>query len=155
MPTFSIKRPVPFTADEMFAVVADVENYPEFLPFCTGLVVLKREPDGDGECITARMSVGYKAIAESFTSRVTTRPSQKRIDVAYLDGPFKYLENRWEFVDAAGSARASVIDFYIRYEFKSRMLGLLVGAMFDQAFRSFAEAFEKRAHHVYNAAQTS
>lgn len=152
MPSFATKRQVPFTADEMFALVADIERYPEFLPFCTGLKVLSRKPRVDGEELVARMSVGYKAVAESFTTRVTATPAERRINVAYLDGPFRYLENRWKLIDGPNG---STIDFFIAYEFKSRLLAMLVGAMFDQIFRSFAEAFEKRARDVYGNRSTA
>lgn len=132
----------------MFALVADVEHYPEFLPLCTGLSVLSRRPVGEGEELTARMNVGYKAITESFTTRVVTKPGERRIDVSYLNGPFKRLVNHWTFTDdAAGTG--STIDFFIDYEFRSMLMGALVGAMFDQAFRRFAAAFEERAAHVY------
>ena len=150
MPQFKTKRGVPFTPGEMYAVAADVERYPEFLPLCTGLTVLSRTPfDGGGEDLTASMSVGYKAIKETFTTRVVLMPATNAIDVFYLDGPFKRLENRWRFLEAEGG---SEIDFFIDYEFKSPMLGLLVGGMFDQAFRKFSEAFEARARQVYGTA---
>lgn len=146
MPSFATTRHVPFSAAEMFALVADVEHYPEFLPLCTGLSVISRRAAGDGEELTARMDVGYKSISESFTTRVVTFPVEKRIEVAYLDGPFKHLDNRWTFID---DASGSTIDFFIDYEFRSRLLGVLVGQMFDQAFRRFAVAFEERAAVVY------
>jgi coenzyme Q-binding protein COQ10 len=147
VPTFSTKRNVPFSARQMFDLVADVERYPEFLPMCTGLRLISRTqtPNGGTELV-ARMSVGYKAIRESFTTRVTLVPDDLHIDVAYLDGPFSHLENRWRFVDLA---QGSEIDFYITYQFRSTMLGMVVGAVFDQAFRKFAEAFETRAGEVY------
>ncbi|MBA2127785.1 ubiquinone-binding protein [Hyphomicrobium methylovorum] len=146
MPSFATKHHVPFSAAQMFALVADIERYPEFLPLCTGLTVLTRLPAGEGEEMTARMEAGYKAIKESFTTRVVTFPAEKRIEVAYLDGPFKHLENRWSFID---DATGSTIDFFIDYEFRSRLLGVLVGQMFDQAFRRFVVAFEERAGAVY------
>ena len=152
MPSFRTKRHVRFSAAQMFAVVADVERYPEFLPICTGLVVLSRRPHAGGEELTARMSVGYKAIAESFTTRVVAVPAEKRIDVSYLDGPFKRLDNRWRFSD---DPTGSTVDFYIDYEFRSRLLAALVGTMFDQAFRRFAAAFEERAAYVYGNATTN
>ncbi len=134
----------------MYAIAADVEKYPEFLPLCTGLTVLSRLPrEEGGEVLTATMSAGYKAIRETFSTRVILKPEANAIDVFYLDGPFKRLENRWRFLEAAGG---SEIDFFIDYEFKSPMLGLLVGGMFDQAFRKFAEAFETRARNVYGSA---
>jgi coenzyme Q-binding protein COQ10 len=150
MPSFATKRHVPFSAAEMFALVADIERYPEFLPLCTGLVVTSRRQGEDGQELTARMSVGYKAIAESFTTRVVTKPAESRIDVRYLDGPFKRLDNRWHFVD---DETGSTVDFFIDYEFRSKLLGALVGSMFDHAFRRFAEAFEERAAHVYGKPQ--
>ncbi|MFN0218115.1 MAG: type II toxin-antitoxin system RatA family toxin [Hyphomicrobium sp.] len=153
MPKFSTERRVPFSASQMYALVADVERYPEFLPLCTGLVVTSRTAkSAGGEQLTARMSVGYKSIAESFTTDVDLKPGENRIDVSYLDGPFRHLDNRWRFIDETTDGRAgSIVDFYITYEFRSAMLGVLVGAMFDQAFRKFAEAFEMRARKVYGA----
>jgi coenzyme Q-binding protein COQ10 len=146
MPSFSTQRHVGFSAAQMFALVADVEKYPEFLPLCTALVVLSRRQQGEGEELTARMSVGYKSIVESFTTRVTTNPAARRIDVSYLDGPFKHLDNRWQFVD---DASGSLVDFFIDYEFRSKLLGALMGGMFDQAFRRFTQAFEDRATKIY------
>jgi coenzyme Q-binding protein COQ10 len=151
MPSFTTRRHVRFSADEMFALVADVEKYPEFLPLCTGLVVLSRQATGAGQNLTARMSVGYKSIAESFTTRVVTDPAERRIEVSYLDGPFKRLHNTWRFVD---DAPGSVIDFFIDYEFRSKLLGVLMGTMFDQAFRRFTEAFEERAAKIYGPSRS-
>ncbi|MBM3607657.1 MAG: type II toxin-antitoxin system RatA family toxin [Alphaproteobacteria bacterium] len=136
----------------MFELVADVEKYPQFLPMCTGMAVRERRLDDRGrEVIVATMTAGYKAISESFTSRVTLDRSGLKILVEYIDGPFRYLENVWTFRDvtpAVDSPRCEV-DFFIDYEFKSRMLGMLMGGLFDAAFRKFAEAFEKRAGQIY------
>lgn len=153
MPTFTTKRAVPFTPAQMYAVVADVERYPEFLPMCTGLTVTSRDVVPDGENLVAKMSVGYKQIAETFTTRVQLRPVALHIDAQYLDGPFKRLDNRWRFDAAAGGG--AIVDFYISYEFKSAMLGLLVGGVFDQAFRKFTEAFEARARKIYGAPENT
>ena len=147
MPQFETRRPVPHTPDQMFDLVADVERYPQFLPLCEGLTVRRRTPrEGGGEVLLADMSVGYKAIRETFTSRVTLDPANLKILVEYVDGPFRYLENRWTFKPHEAGCE---VGFFISYEFASRMLGLLMGAMFDKAFRKFAEAFEKRAELVY------
>ncbi len=147
MPSFRSTQVVEHTPAQMFDLVADVERYPEFLPLCEGLRVLRRSQSGEGvETLVAVMSVGYKAIRESFTTRVTLDRPRLRILVEYVNGPFSYLENRWSFVPAAGG---SDVEFYITYEFKSRALGLLMGAVFDRAFRKFAEAFEERADAVY------
>ena len=146
MPSFSTQRHVRFSAEQMFALVADIEKYPEFLPLCTGLTVLSRRQAEGGEELTARMSIGYKSIAESFTTRVVVDKADRRIDVSYLDGPFRRLENRWKFLD---NQSGSMVDFFIDYEFRSKLLGALMGAMFDQAFRRFTQAFEERAAEVY------
>jgi coenzyme Q-binding protein COQ10 len=159
MPSFKTTRRVRHSAAEMFDLVADVEKYPLFLPMCTGLRVRRRQTEATGnEVLVAEMSVGYKAIRESFTSRVTLdRPAQK-ILVEYIDGPFSHLENVWTFRDAEETAKeptaseASTVDFAIDYEFRSRMLGILMGGLFDAAFRKFAEAFERRADIVYGPA---
>ena len=154
MPMFNNTRRVRHSPEQMFALVADVETYPLFLPLCEGLTVRRRTPREDGgEVLLANMSIGYKAISETFTSRVTLDPVNLKILVEYVDGPFRYLENRWTFKPHPGGCE---IDFFISYEFASRMLGLLMGAMFDKAFRKFAEAFERRADLVYggDAAKT-
>lgn len=151
MPSFRTTRRVPHPAAKMFDLVADVERYPEFLPLCTGLRVLRRLPEGEGrETLVAEMSVGYKAIAERFTTKVTIDRTALQIHVSYIDGPFKYLENRWEFVPAEGG---SEVRFAIEYEFRSRTLSLLMGAMFERAFRMFTTAFESRADRIYGRTQ--
>ena len=131
----------------MFDLVADVQRYPEFLPLCTGLRVLRRTTNEAGvETLVAEMGVGYRSIAERFTTKVVVDRSTLDIHVSYVDGPFKFLENRWEFrPDGAGST----VQFFIDYEFRSIALGLLMGAMFDRAFRKFTDAFETRADDVY------
>lgn len=151
MPTFETVRRVPFTPAQMYALVADVERYPQFLPLCEDLTVLSRSaaPNGD-PVIAARMGIGYKAIKESFTTRVTLRPSEPAVDVSYLDGPFHHLENRWRFLSADDGTSCDVT-FWIDYQFKSPMLGLLMGAVFDKAFRKFTESFEQRARTIYGA----
>ena len=146
MPTFETTRRVPYTAEQMFAVVADVERYPEFVPLCEQLVVKTREVGSTHTTLTASMSVGYHAIRETFTSRVTLRPERKEIDVAKIDGPFARLTNRWRFRDVPGG---SEIHFHIDYAFASRVLSLLMGAVFDKAVRKYTEAFEARARTLY------
>lgn len=146
MPQYEMTRRVPFSAQQMFAIVADVERYPEFLPLCEGLVVRTREEKGLETVLTATMTVGYHALRESFTSRVTLRPANNEIDVAYLDGPFTHLDNRWRFEDAAGGSQ---IDFFIDYMFASRVLALFMGAVFDKAVKRYTEAFEERALAIY------
>ena len=150
MPSFRSTRRVPHTPERMFDLVADVERYPEFLPLCTGLRVRKRQPVSEGvEMLVAEMSVGYKAISETFTTKVTLDRPKLDIHVSYVDGPFKYLENHWGFRPDGEGCR---VEFAIDYEFRSMALGLLMGAMFDRAFRRFTEAFEARADRLYGNA---
>jgi coenzyme Q-binding protein COQ10 len=134
----------------MYRIVADVEAYPQFLPLCEGLHVESREVTADKTTIIATMSVGYKTIRESFRTRVTLTPADPAILVEYLDGPFKRLENRWRFLP---TATGSDVHFFIDYEFRSVMLSVLMGALFDKAFRRFSEAFEDRARTVYGPVQ--
>ena len=147
MPQFETRRLVKHSPDRMYDLVADVERYPEFLPLCDGLTVRsKKERDGK-TLLVADMTVGYKAIRETFTTQVLLKPQELAIDVKYLDGPFRYLDNRWRF-EPTDNCGCSVY-FFIDYEFKNRLLGALMGSMFDRAFRLFAEAFEARADRIY------
>ena len=147
MPAFETTRRVAFTPRQMFDLVADVEKYPQFLPLCEGLRIQSRSPrEGDSETIVAAMEVGYKAIRETFTSRVTLDHSGLTVTADLIEGPFRHLENRWSFAAAPGGCD---VRFAIAYEFKSLMLQLLVGAVFDQAVRRYTEAFEVRAGVVY------
>src|SRR5260370_9439958 len=148
MPQYSTTRRVRPAAAEMFDLVADVERYPEFVPLCRSLKVRQRTSEPDGiEVVVADMRVAYKLISETFTSRIPLDRSKLQISVEYLNGPFSRMENRWTF-RPAGEASCDV-EFFISYEFKSRMLALLMGSMFDLAFRRFAAAFEQRADLVY------
>ena len=147
MPVFQTTRQVRHSADRMFDLVADVERYPEFVPLCQALRVRSRVPQGDTEIVTADMTVAYKIFRETFRSRVVLDRPHGRILVEYLEGPLGKLENRWTFRPLdAGSCE---VGFYLSYEFASRTLAALMGAVFDAAFRRFAEAFERRADAVY------
>lgn len=148
MPRFSSKRRVQHTAPQMFDLVADVERYPEFVPLCQSLKIRQRTPQPDGtEVVIADMTVSFKLVRESFTSQVTLDRPNLKITVEYLKGPFSNLENRWTF--EAKSDTECDVGFFLSYEFKSRMLAMLMGAMFDAAFARFSAAFEKRADVVY------
>lgn len=154
MPRFSSSRRVRHSASDMLELVADVEKYPQFVPLCRALCVRRRSVDEAGvEVLVADMTVAYKVFQETFTSRVTVDRDGGTILVEYLDGPFSHLENRWTFRSTAETA--CTVEFFISYEFRSRTLGALMGAMFDAAFRRFAEAFEKRADQVYGRARLS
>jgi coenzyme Q-binding protein COQ10 len=148
MPEFSTTRRVRHSAAQMFELVADVERYPEFVPLCRALKVRRRIPAPEGvEVLIADMTVAYKLVRESFTSRVTLDHPNLQILVEYLEGPFSRLENRWSFHPV--DKHSCDVEFFISYEFKSRTLGLLMGTMFDLAFRRFAVAFERRADVIY------
>ncbi len=159
MSQFSTRRRVRHSADDMFDLVADIERYPEFVPLCRAMRVLRRTPLVDREIVVAEMQVAYKLISERFTSRVALIRGERTILVEYLDGPFRRMENRWTFRplsgagETAGKAPACEVAFFISYEFRSRTLGLLMGAMFDTAFRRFAYAFESRADAVFGPAR--
>jgi coenzyme Q-binding protein COQ10 len=152
MPRFSNKRRVPHTADQMFDLVADVERYPEFVPLCAALKVRQRSAKPDGtEVIVADMTVSFKLVKETFTSRVTLDRPNRKILVEYVSGPFSSLENRWTFEPKEGDN--CDVTFFIAYEFKSRMLAMLMGTMFDTAFARLSAAFEKRADAIYGRKQ--
>jgi coenzyme Q-binding protein COQ10 len=131
----------------MFALVADVEKYPLFVPMCEALTVKSRRERDGRELLLADMSVGYKLIREMFTSQVLLDREALVIETKYIDGPFKYLNNRWRF--EAVSENSCNVHFFIDYEFKSRRLGIVMGSMFDIAFRRFTHAFETRADEIY------
>jgi coenzyme Q-binding protein COQ10 len=151
MPRFSSKRRVHHSAPQMFDLVADVERYPEFVPLCRSLKIRQRTAKPDGtEIVIADMTVSFKLVREAFTSRITLDRSNLKILVEYLQGPFSNFETRWSFEPKADDA--SDVGFFLNYEFKSRMLAMLMGTMFDAAFGRFAAAFEKRADAVYGKA---
>jgi len=148
MPQFRTVRRVRHSASDMFDLVADVERYPEFVPLCESLKVRRRVASGDGvEIVTAQMTVAYKFLRETFTSQVTLDRPGLKIGVQYLDGPFSHLDNQWTFRPLEPSGCEIV--FFISYEFRSRMLGMVMGTVFDAAFRRFAEAFERRADKIH------
>ncbi|MDQ0453709.1 type II toxin-antitoxin system RatA family toxin [Rhizobium paknamense] len=147
MPKFETRRLVNHSPQRMYDLVADVERYPEFLPLCEELSIQSRKERDGKTLLVAHMTVGYKAIRETFTTQVLLNPAEQAIDVKYIEGPFRYLDNRWRFEDA-GEGKCAVV-FFIDYEFKSMILGAVMGSMFDRAFRMFAEAFEARADKLY------
>jgi coenzyme Q-binding protein COQ10 len=148
MPQFKTRRHVRHAAAEMFELVADVERYPEFVPLCAGMRLKSRTDKGEGRSvIVAVMTVAYKLIHQSFTSRATLDRNALTILVEYLDGPFSRMQNRWAFHPV--SDNSCEVEFFIDYEFRSRAFGILAGAVFDTVFRRMAAAFEKRADAVY------
>jgi coenzyme Q-binding protein COQ10 len=147
MPQFSTKRRVRHAATDMFNLVADVDKYPQFVPLCSALAVKSRTEKDGRTVLVADMTVAYKIIRETFTSRVTLDQQGLKILAEYLNGPFKRMQNRWTFYPV--ETKVCDVEFFIDYEFRSRTLAVLMGAMFDAAFRRFAVAFEQRADEIY------
>ena len=151
MPHFEDHHTVAHKASEMFELVADIERYPEFVPLCQRLAI-RQTREKSGKIIRlADMTAGYMAIRETFTCQVISNQEECQISVSYIDGPFKYLENKWMFERT--DTETCIIHFVLDYEFKSRALGLLMGSMFDTAFGRFVAAFEARADELYGKSE--
>ena len=149
MPSFRSSRVVRHSPEQMFDLVADCEKYPEFLPFCVGMKARPRGADSEGNAIVlAEMEIGYMAVRQSFATRNIMDRKNLKITVEYVEGPFSRLRNIWNFEPDPQGCR---VEFYIDYEFRSRMLAMLMGSMFDAIFRTFASAFEARADKIYGA----
>jgi len=153
MHVFETKHRVAHSADNMFSLVARIEDYPKFLPLCEALAIKCREQNGSREVLIATMTVGYRLIRESFTTRVALDNAAREILVEYLDGPFAHLENRWHFTPFAEAA--CEVSFYIAYSFRSRLFERLVGGLFAKAVHKYTEAFEARADAVYGREDAS
>jgi coenzyme Q-binding protein COQ10 len=138
----SESRIVPYTADLMFSVVADVERYPEFLPWVVALRVKSRQAEGGRDILLAEMAVGYRALRERYTSRVTLDPAARTIDVVAIDGPFHKLENHWRFAPEGAMTRT---EFKVVFEFSNRLLQKAAGAAFEKVLLKMSDAFEARA----------
>lgn len=142
MPTHAEKRHLPYSQRELFDLVAGVERYPEFLPWCTATRITRH----DGATFHADLVVQFKMFRERFSSRVTLHPHHL-IDVVYINGPFRYLNNHWRFIEADDGG--CIIDFYVDFEFRSRMLQRLIGLLFNEAVHRMVGAFETRAIQLY------
>ncbi len=143
MPTHAEQRVLGYSPEQLYGLVADIERYPEFLPWCTAARLRKRESD----LIVADLVIGFKMIRERFTSRVRLDPAGQSIDVAYVEGPFKYLNNHWVFME---HPEGCLIDFYVDFEFRSRLLQKMIQPLFHEAVRRMVAAFETRAHALYD-----
>lgn len=142
MPTHAEKRILPYTPEQLFDLVADVERYPEFLPWAVAARIRSRE----GNVVIADLVIGFRMFRERFTSRVVLdRP--RRIDVSYAEGPFKYLNNHWVFDPVPGGG--TCIDFFVDFEFRSALLQRVIGLLFNEAVRRMVAAFEGRAKQLY------
>ena len=152
MPQHSDSRILPYTADQMYALVADIERYPEFLPWNSAARIRSRKPGADGsEVVEADLVISFKVFRERFGSRVTLFPARKHIDTEYLDGPFKYLKSGWSFQDvpADGGGASCKVEFFVDFEFRNAILGKVIGVVFGEAMSRIVRAFEDRARKLY------
>ena len=150
MPQHKDSRILPYTADQMYALVADIERYPEFLPWNSAARIRARRPgpEADSELVEADLVISFKVFRERFGSRVTLWPSQMKIDTEYLDGPFKYLKSGWSFRDVTGGCE---VTFFVDFEFRNAILQGIIGVVFNEAMHRVVRAFEKRAADLYGA----
>ncbi|MFC4234058.1 type II toxin-antitoxin system RatA family toxin [Thalassospira xianhensis] len=148
MPTHAERRKLPYTPEQLFDLVADIDSYSEFLPWCVASRVRKR----NGDVLHADLVIGFKMFREKYTSKVTLqRPD--RVDVEYLQGPFKYLNNHWVFEPAEDGG--TWLDFFVDFEFRSALLQKMIGVVFNEAVKLMVGAFETRAHQVYGEPNSS
>lgn len=146
MPTHAETRVLPYSADQMYALVADVAAYPEFLPWCAAARVRSVSPVEGGEEMLADLVISFKVFRERFGSRVGLYPDRRHIDTEYLDGPFRHLKSTWDFEDAEGGCRVS---FYVDFEFRNIILQKAIGLVFNEAMQRIVRAFETRAQALY------
>jgi len=150
MPLHQETRILPYTAEQMYAVVADIERYPEFLPWCAQVTIRKREMESHVEVVTAAMRITFGALHERYVSRVRLDRGARTIEARHVEGPFQRLDTRWRFVPLdAGSE----IHFLIDFAFKSMVLSAVAGVAFGFVAAKMAEAFVQRAHRLYGAAR--
>jgi len=147
MPTHAEKRALTWSADQMYALVADVARYPEFLPWTSAARIRSRTPGPDGsEVMEADLVISFKVFRERFGSRVVLWPAKRRIETEYLDGPFRHMRSSWQFTPLA---TGSEVDFFVDFEFRNVILQKLIGVVFDEAMRRVVRAFEARAAALY------
>lgn len=143
MPKHSETRVMPHTPEQMYTLVADIGRYPEFLPWCVGARIVQQT---DRE-VVADLLIGFKVFRERFRSKVDLDPATRTIDVAYVEGPMRYLENHWQFIEHAGGCQ---VDFSVDFEFRSLLLRKAIEPLFHEAVRRMVAAFEKRALALYS-----
>jgi coenzyme Q-binding protein COQ10 len=146
MPTHSETRVLPYTAQQMYDLVADVQSYPQFLPWCSAARVKSTRPLGNTIVMEADLVISFKVFRERFTSRVVLMPQEFKLDTEYLDGPFKYMKSNWAFTDVEGGCEVS---FYVDFAFRNMILETLIGVVFNEAVHRMVRAFEARARDLY------
>lgn len=147
MPTHSEMRHMPYTAQQMYDLVANVAKYPEFLPWCAAARIRSRTPDGASEVMLADLVISFKVFRERFGSRVVLHAQDKKIDTEYLDGPFKFMKSNWAFEDAGDGG--CEVRFHVDFEFKNAILQGIIGVVFNEAMQRVVRAFETRANDLY------
>jgi len=152
MPTHSETRILPYTAQEMYDLVADVAQYPNFLPWCAAARIKSVVPQGNTEVMEADLVVSFKVFRERFTSRVVLMPETYQIDTEYLDGPFRYMKSNWKFRDTEGGCEVS---FFVDFAFRNVVLEKLIGVVFNEAMLRIVRAFEERAADLYGGLAAS
>jgi len=146
MPSHSETRTLPYSAQQMYDLVADVAQYPKFLPWCAAARVRKTTDAGDSQVMEADLVISFKVFRERFGSRVTLWPQRHSIDTQYLDGPFRYLKSTWDFSD---TDQGCDVSFFVDFEFKNAILQGIIGVVFNEAMHRIVRAFEKRAADLY------
>ncbi|WP_299700280.1 type II toxin-antitoxin system RatA family toxin [uncultured Tateyamaria sp.] len=146
MPTHSETRFLPYTAQQMYDLVADVGEYPQFLPWCAAARVRTVTQQGDSQVMEADLVISFKVFRERFGSRVVLHPADKKIDTEYLDGPFRHMKSNWAFTDAEGGCDVS---FFVDFEFRNAILQGIIGVVFNEAMQRIVRAFERRAAALY------
>ena len=147
MPTHAETRTLPYTAQQMYDLVADVARYPEFLPWCAAARIRRTYPQGAAEVMEADLVISFKVFRERFGSRVTLWAEDKRIDTEYLDGPFRYMKSNWAFADTEGGCE---VRFFVDFEFRNAVLQGIIGLVFNEAMQRIVRAFELRANALYD-----
>jgi coenzyme Q-binding protein COQ10 len=142
MPRHAETKRLPYTADQMYGLVADIESYPQFLPWNSAARIRSRRDSAGGEVLEADLVISFKVFRERFGSRVTLWPDARKIDTEYLDGPFRYMRSSWVFRDAPGGCE---VDFMVDFEFKNAILQGIIGVVFNEAMVRVVRAFERRA----------
>lgn len=146
MPTHSETRKLPYTAQQMYDLVADVGRYPEFLPWCSAARIKSVTPQGAASVMEADLVISFKVFRERFTSRVVMHPADMKLDTEYLDGPFRYMKSNWAFKDCDGGCEVS---FFVDFAFRNMILQSLIGVVFNEAMQRIVRAFEARAQVLY------
>lgn len=146
MPKHAETRVLPYTAQQMYDLVADVGQYPKFLPWCAAARIRSVTPQGDAQVMEADLVISFKVFRERFGSRVTLWPNDMKIGTEYLDGPFKYMKSDWAFRDVDGGCEVA---FFVDFEFRNAVLQGIIGVVFNEAMQRIVRAFERRAAELH------